>query len=864
MKVVLYVTRQSGESVTQTPPSLQFLGGYLVGKQIVNEQDIIFANSEEEAIQFSPDIMGIGSVSQCIADAVSVAQAVRRRLPSCWLVLGGYHISALPQYLPEPFDFGVIGEGEITFADLVLARKKSVKINDVRITGIMGICYRSKGKILQTAPRELFEDIDLLPTPLRCLSNGQEWVYLFTARGCPYRCLYCASHAFWKRYRYHSANYVVNEIVRIAEEFDVKSFYSVDDLFIAPKSRLRMIVKLLDEKGWIGRLRFKGFVRVNLIDQEVVLLLKKMGFVEVRFGMETASEELLKRVKDQPFTINKAEEVIKLFNASQIPVCGSFMFGIPGETEADIMATRNFLLKHRGRFNISGFYLMQAVPGSLLWEESVSKNLVNPRMDFSSLELDLSKKEFNWNNANYLNQEVIPLERFKVLIKEIQNELWGNSPSHRTDKGSVNARQLYEYITKRLSRVKSWIIKCIKTTVRIILSGMGYQIKLIPDRAPERTNGIYRGIRLYVGCGTDRREGFINCDVRLMSGVDVVCDAWEISRYCVAVKEIYSRHMLEHLTLAEVECSLIDWFESLAIGGKLHIIVPNLNFHIEQWARAEWTPKTYNESRSDAIHALAGLYGWQQECDPRLSDYNKFYWDVHKTGFNEKNLRFLLQKTGFSEITIEIREDVHLEAKAVKVVNKGERQVTPFIEDIRADHRGRYEFAIKHLKRGRILDIACGIGYGSKIMALADPESVFVGVDIDDGAIKYANEYYDFHNITYFCCDALKVKFSEKFDTIVSFETIEHIEDYDQFIGKLVTYLKADGVLIFSTPNEKAMPFDKKVFPHHYKHFTKSEMELLLRKKGFSNILWYSQHEHNNETVHADINGKYLIAVARR
>jgi radical SAM superfamily enzyme YgiQ (UPF0313 family)/2-polyprenyl-3-methyl-5-hydroxy-6-metoxy-1,4-benzoquinol methylase len=864
MRIAFYVARHPGETITQTPPSLQFLAGYLIGKQIVKEQDIIFSNSADEAIRFLPDIVGISSVSQCVGDAINAAKAVHAKLPSCWLVLGGYHISALPQYLPDPFDFGVIGEGETTFSDLVSACKEGVQTDDARIAEIMGICYRSKGEIIQTAPRALVEDIDSLPAPLRRLSKGQEWVYLFTARGCPYKCSYCASHAFWEKYRFHSAEYVVNEIVRMAEDLDIRSFYSVDDLFIAPKNRLRMIVKLLEESGWIGRLRFKGFVRVNLVDNEVVHLLKKMGFIEVRFGMETASERLLRKIKDQPFSINKVEEVIDLFNASQIPVCGSFMFGIPGETESDIMTTRDFLLKHQGRFYISGFYLTQAVPGSALWDECVSKDLVNPKMDFSSLELDLSRKEFDWSNVNYLNKEGIPFERFQIIIKKLRNELLGDSSSYSIDKGSLLVSNSLRHARQRLGQIKNRIIKCFKTAVRIMFAKMGYQIIRFPQGMTRKADAVYRGIRLYIGSGTDQREGFLNCDIRPMPGVEVVCDAWEISKHCFALEEIYSRHMLEHLTLAEVECALTDWFEALAEGGKLHIIVPNLDYHLSQWARAEWTPKTYKETRSDARYGFAGLYGWQRECDPRLNEYNKTYWDVHKTGFNEKNLRLLLERAGFSEIIIEIKEDVHLEAKAIKIVNKGERQVTPFIEEIRADHRGRYLFAINHLKRGRILDIACGIGYGSKIMAAAAPESIFIGVDINGGAIKYANEYFNLNNITYLCCDALKTVFSEKFDSIVSFETLEHLENYEQFVGKLLTCLKDDGILIISTPNEAAMPFDKKKFPYHCKHFSKSEMESLLHKNGLSDVAWYSQHDPDSEAVHGDSNGKYLIAVARR
>lgn len=173
-------------------------------------------------------------------------------------------------------------------------------------------------------------------------------------------------------------------------------------------------------------------------------------------------------------------------------------------------------------------------------------------------------------------------------------------------------------------------------------------------------------INLYVGCGPDAREGFIHCDLRELPHVDCVCKAWEVSRHFSGVSHIYSRHMLEHLTNAEAMLTLEDWYKALALNATVRIIVPNMDFHCQQWLQAEWNEDTFTKERSDALYSSAGFWGWQAECDPLEANYNNSYWDVHKSGYNVRKMKFLMEKIGFSEVHCEIKGDVHLVTTAKK------------------------------------------------------------------------------------------------------------------------------------------------------------------------------------------------------
>ncbi len=173
--------------------------------------------------------------------------------------------------------------------------------------------------------------------------------------------------------------------------------------------------------------------------------------------------------------------------------------------------------------------------------------------------------------------------------------------------------------------------------------------------------------KVYVGCGNDHKEGYIGCDIRELDHVKIVCKAWELSRHCADLEEIYSRHMLEHLTFRQVELTLTDWYKCLRRNGRLKIIVPNLDFHIDQWNKAIWNEENWSEKFSDTSWGIAGLYGWQRECDPLDANYNETYWDVHKSGFSKNNMRFFLERSGYRSIKIEIVDECHLVAHAKKV-----------------------------------------------------------------------------------------------------------------------------------------------------------------------------------------------------
>jgi SAM-dependent methyltransferase len=192
-------------------------------------------------------------------------------------------------------------------------------------------------------------------------------------------------------------------------------------------------------------------------------------------------------------------------------------------------------------------------------------------------------------------------------------------------------------------------------------------------------------------------------------------------------------------------------------------------------------------------------------------------------------------------------------------LRNGERQVAPDVSGIRRDHVARYEFVAARLPKGsRVLDLACGVGYGSQILAKAGHH--VLGVDASPDAIAYARSTYLHPNVEYLCASAEDLHVDEigTFDALVSFETIEHLSEPGYVLKHWSNYCKT---LFASVPNETIFPHQGKI-RFHYRHYTRKDFAALLSYNGWQVDEWHGQAGPVSE-VEPEIEGRTLIAVAR-
>jgi ubiquinone/menaquinone biosynthesis C-methylase UbiE len=174
--------------------------------------------------------------------------------------------------------------------------------------------------------------------------------------------------------------------------------------------------------------------------------------------------------------------------------------------------------------------------------------------------------------------------------------------------------------------------------------------------------------------------------------------------------------------------------------------------------------------------------------------------------------------------------------------NAGERMVPEVSGGITFwEHVHRYAFACRFVMGKRVLDIACGEGYGSAALKKAGASQV-IGVDISDSTCAHARAKY---GIDARLGTAEQVPLPDNsVDMVVSFETIEHVRNPERFLDECLRVLAPGGTLIVSTPNKGVYGMDAPANPHHFSEMTEREFSGALRAR-FRRVKLYTQHPYS-------------------
>ena len=379
---------------------VQVIDNYLLKKSL---EEI-----KAEIKRLSPEILGMTCGSVTYGRCVETAKAVKEVLPSCKVVVGGWHGSYLPDSLlqhPE-IDYVIMGEGEHAIVELA----KSITSNNDKsvIHKIPGLAFRHGGKFVKT-PSSFISDLDQVPFPARHLlpmhlySRIMEYLSvrpvdtMNVIRGCPYNCAFCETKRIWgSKCRAFSPSRVVDELNHLVAKYGTKGIYFVGDNFTINKKRTIELCKEIRKSNL--DLQWVCDTRVDLISHELLREMKSAGCHTIWFGVESGSLRILKRINKQ-VTLEQAQNAFRLCNDEGIKTASSFMLGLPGETLQDMEATFKFARKLDPdwvRFNIFVGY-----PGSSLYDEIIEKGLFERVDDFVAL---VKTKEFDFETVNIIQK----------------------------------------------------------------------------------------------------------------------------------------------------------------------------------------------------------------------------------------------------------------------------------------------------------------------------------------------------------------------------------------------------------------------------------------------------------------------------
>lgn len=248
----------------QPPLSLGYLASYLRKydddkheMKVVDED--VDERAEKEIESFNPDVVAITSTTPVICRAIEIINFVKNNYSDVTVIMGGNHVTPIPEQSVRETnaDVVVVGEGEITFFELIQLLKNN-KLEHDDLKKIKGICYRNNGDIILTEPRPFIKNLDIIPFPARDLFNMKYYInsqnilgtkiwkltQMMTGRGCPYNCVFCTCPIVHKHMtRFHSPEYVIEEIEYLIDKYKVEAVKIMDDTFTVNKDRARKFAR---------------------------------------------------------------------------------------------------------------------------------------------------------------------------------------------------------------------------------------------------------------------------------------------------------------------------------------------------------------------------------------------------------------------------------------------------------------------------------------------------------------------------------------------------------------------------------------------------------------------------------------------
>lgn len=335
--------------------------GYIASFVRQNGYEVRLSDPEAEGIsindlydqleKYEPDLIGVSSVSANYPNVLVIVDEIRKRGIKAKILYGGVHVSAIPEKVMSDspgVDIAVIGEGEHAVLEIL----RNMGNGEPKLSEINGICYRENGEILRTKRRKFHVNVDQFPYPARDLvdisnyrlhahfDRGLKSATILTSRGCPSSCTFCANLlTMGRRFRPHSVDYIIGEIKHLINEYGIRHFHFVDDLFMADMKRAREISERIIEE----KLNIKWFIfgRVDNMDWETLQIMKKAGCFYIVFGIESGNVEILKKMGKNT-TLEQCKQAVDMCNKVGIHVFNCFIIGNEGETHETIQDTINF------------------------------------------------------------------------------------------------------------------------------------------------------------------------------------------------------------------------------------------------------------------------------------------------------------------------------------------------------------------------------------------------------------------------------------------------------------------------------------------------------------------------------------------
>jgi anaerobic magnesium-protoporphyrin IX monomethyl ester cyclase len=356
----------------------------------------------------------------------------------------GTHVTPLTLETMRPFpalDFVLRGEPEMTLRELLDgAENKSPSdphvakmIADTHLdiaasdppralAGIAGLAWRDGNEIVINPDRPFIPDLDDLPIPLherlplekqRMPMIKGPFTFIVTSRGCPAGCKFCIKHVSYQTsVRLRSPAKIFEEIQRLAE-LGIHNLHMYADLFTVNREQVVELCRLIIASG--TKVKWTCNSRVDYVDQEMLRVMGQAGCWFISWGIESASEQILKRAH-KGYRKEQAFQALRWSREAGIKNWGYFIIGLPGETEETIQETIAYAKQLP--LDIALFHIAAPYPGTPFFFEVAENGWFRPGTNWEEVDMDQS---------TVLDYPGLPAERLEYWQKRATRE-WSLRP----------------------------------------------------------------------------------------------------------------------------------------------------------------------------------------------------------------------------------------------------------------------------------------------------------------------------------------------------------------------------------------------------------------------------------------------------
>ena len=392
------------------------------------------------------DLIGVGFLAARFEETVrELCRVINAHKKNAWLILGGHGPSPIPEYILRETgaDMIAIGEAENTIIDLL-----SCKLNNGSLADVPGIAYLDKGEYRYTGPAKIVKQLDDVPFPLweifpmekytacsQMYNQGPEEksFSIIAGRGCINRCNFC--YRMEKGIRLRSVANIMEELKLLYSQYGVNCFFFEDELFVFSKARLKEFNEALKEAGL--KIKYLANARVDIIDEELVELLKETGCQFVNIGFESSSDRVLELMKKNATSDQNIRAMEIINKAGGIGMGLNFIWNNLGDTEESLKENVRLIKKYNTYYQCRTIRPVTPYPGADLYYTLIEMGKIDGPKDFF----------LKFKNSDLIFENVmdIPLEKAYDCLLAANTELIRDHYSHKgenVEEGEALIRQL--------------------------------------------------------------------------------------------------------------------------------------------------------------------------------------------------------------------------------------------------------------------------------------------------------------------------------------------------------------------------------------------------------------------------------------